>query len=361
MKMRSHIRKPILGFIALALIMACLPAVARPVPTLDPNTINTIIAQTENAAAMQTASAPTFTATATLQNTATPVPTFTNIAQIILPSLTFAPIVQYFRVKHDIQHKQYNYKSRTADPKWPMEIWGLQTTEVFPMSVNLGSPETRRTTMEGIWDKYIDALNDYDKRKVGYVKADNTALFNGTGFPQMESLTMGGNLITLEEIRDGWGRIHTLDYKNPGDLEEINYKTRPDLIHKFVVVGWRRSTKTSILVNPPPGDLYWPLVCISPVWMPMAWLEPFPFLPMEVTANTAQPIRATPSLDSPVTSNELTEGETATLVDYYPTASDVWGKLANGGWIALLLHEQGPSVYLTSWKMETKPPIPPAQ
>jgi len=307
MKTRKDLRKPLLGFITLALVMACLPAVATPLPTLDPNTINTIIAQTENAAATQTASVPTLTATVTPQNTATPIPTFTNIAPIILPSLTPVPIVQYFRVKHDVQLEQYNYKSRTADKKWPVEIWGLQTTEVFPMSVKLDVPTTRRTAMEGAWDKYIDLLNDYDKKRIAYVKANDTALFNGIGFPQMESLTMGGNLITLDEIRDGWGRVHTLNYYDPEKLEEINYKTRPDLIHKFVVVGWRRSTKSSILVNPPPGDLYWPLVCISPVWMPMKWLEPFPFLPLEVTANITQPIRANPSKDGPVTSSELTE------------------------------------------------------
>ena len=361
MKARTALRKPLLGFITLALVMACLPAAATPVPTLDPNTISTIIAQTEKAAATQTASAPTLTATVTPLNTATLIPTFTNIAPIILPSPTLIPIIQYFRVKHDMQLEQYNYKSRTGDNSWPVEAWGLQTPEVFPMSIQLGLPATRRTTMDGIWDKYIDELNDHDRRKIAYVKASDTALFNGTGFPQMESLTMGGNLITLDEIRDGWGRVHTLNYEDPEKLEEFTYKTRPDLIHKFVVVGWRKSTKQSILVNPPPGDLYWPLVCKSPVWMPMKWLEPFPFLPMEVTANITQPIRANPSTDEPVTSAELSEGETATVIDYFPTASDVWGKLSGGGWIALLLHEKGPSVYLTSWKMETKPPIPPAR
>jgi hypothetical protein len=215
--------------------------------------------------------------------------------------------------------------------------------------------------MDGIWDKYIDALNGYDKKKINYVKANDTALFNGTGFPQMESLTMGGNIITLDEIREGWGRVHTLNYTNPENLEEINYVTRPDLIHKFVVVGWKRSTKTTIFVNPPAGDLYWPLVAKSAVWMPLESLEPFPPLPLEVTANTAQAIRREPSADSPQIGSPITDGNTITVVDYYPLASDVWGRLAGGGWIELLRHEKGVPQYLTTWQMATRPPITPSE
>ena len=66
-------------------------------------------------------------------------------------------------------------------------------------------------------------------------------------------------------------------------------------------------------------------------------------------------------MDSSQIGTPIADGDTITVVDYYPSASNVWGRLAGGGWIALLLHEEGPSVYLTSWKMETKPPIPPAQ
>jgi hypothetical protein len=359
--MRSQIKKMPLWFITFALIMACVPAVVTPVPTLDPNAINTIIVQTANVAATRTASVPTFTAIATLQNTSTPESTFTPVQPIIFPSSTGIPRLQYYRVKHDSQLEAFNYKSRTIDSSWPVDLWGLQTPEVFRMSVRLKSKDTRMTTMEGIWDKYIDALNGYDKKKIGYIKADNTALFNGKGFPQMESLTMGGNIITLDEIRDGWGRVHTLNYNNPEPFEDINYVTRPDLIHKFVVVGWKRSTKTTILVNPPPGDLYWPLVASGTVWMSLENLEPFPPLPLEVTANTAQAIRRKPSMASSQIGTPIADGDTLTVVDYYPSASNVWGRLAGGGWIALLLHEEGPSVYLTSWKMETKPPIPPAQ
>jgi len=360
--MNLHTRKLLLWLMAFVLIMACAPAAGTSNPTLEPNAINTIIIQTANAAATRTASVPTLTATATLQSTSTPEPTFTLVGPIIFPSPTGIPRVQYFRVKHDNQLAYYDYKSRTADKDWPVQTWGLQTPEVFTMSVSLSlSSGTNRTTMTGIWDTYINTLNHNNKKKINYVKADNTALFNGVGFPQMESLTMGGNIITLDEIRDGWGRVHTMDYGNPGKLEEINYITRPDLIHKFMVVAWKRPTKTTFWVNPPAGDLYWPLVSSRAVWIPMEYLEAFPPLPMEVTATVEQTLRKQPSMDSPLIDHKLPEGATATVIDYFPSGSDVWGRVAGGGWIALLLHEKGPDQYLTSWQMATRPPIPPSE
>ena len=80
------------------------------------------------------------------------------------------------------------------------------------MSVGLDrSIGTHRTKMIGIWETFIDKLNKNNEKKLSYLKANDTALFDHAGFPQMESLTMGGNIITLDEIRDGWGRVHTLD------------------------------------------------------------------------------------------------------------------------------------------------------
>lgn len=367
--MHSHRNKLLLWFTAFTLIMACVPSVATPAPIapLDPNAISTYILQTAEAASTQTAAAmPINTSTATFTvtppNTFTPESTFTPVGTIIFPTSTPIARQQYFRVKHDNQLERFNYKSRTADPNWPNERWGLQTPEVVPLSVGLSiGLGTHRTKLEGAWGAYIDKLNDYNEKKIYYVKADNTALFNGAGFPQLESVTMGGNIITLDKIQAGWGQVHTFDYSNPGPLDEVNYTTRPDLIHKFVVVAWKRSTKTTFWVNPPPpyGDLYWPLVSSRTVWIPMEFLEPFPILPMTVTGITTQTARSKPSIDGSVTNFKLSEGESASIVEYYPSGSDVWGRLSDGGWIALLIHEKGILQYPTTWSMETRPPLPP--
>jgi len=336
------------------LILACAPATVTPVPTLDPNSINLVIAQTANAALTQTAAAiPVIETTSTVVSapTFTPESTFTSVPLIILSSPTTVPRTQYFRVKHDSQLARYNYQSRTAGSDWGG--LGSQTPETVPLFVvpKLASG-THRTVVNGNWEIYINALNNNNEKKLRFLKSDSTALFNGAGFPQLESLTMGGNVITLDELQAGWGRVHTIDYVDPGALKEADYVTRPDLVHKFVVVGWSRKSKQTYWATTPQGDIYWPLVASKPIWIELERLEPFPVLPMDVTATTAQKIRKEPKIDSPLNGRELKVGETARIMEYFPSASNVWGKLQEGGWVALVLYGH----YPTSWSMATIPP-----
>ncbi len=89
---------------ALALIMACVPSLTtQSIPTVDPGAINTMIIQTANAAATQTAAAlpsstptpiitPTrSTATPTLTPTSTVIFLFFSPTALKIPSLTNAP------------------------------------------------------------------------------------------------------------------------------------------------------------------------------------------------------------------------------------------------------------------------------
>jgi hypothetical protein len=228
-----------------------------------------------------------------------------------------------------------------------------QTAEVVPLLV---LPKERsgtdRTRLSGGWEVFIDALNNNDDDKLRYLKSKGTALFNTSGFPQLESLTMGGNIVRLDEIRGSWGRVRTMDYSMPPSAAAVNYFTDPDLVHKFVVVGWRRSTKSTILVKPPKGDLYWPLVTRRPVWIQMERLEAFPILPLEVTANADLYFQTTPGPNLEKTGRKLTAGQSAKVIAYQPAGPNVWGRLPNGRWIPLLYGGQ----YLTSWTMETVPP-----
>lgn len=362
--MTAHRRKLFLWFITLTLILACVPALPTPVPipTSDPNSINIFIAQTADAASTQTAAAvPTFTLiptfTATPRNTFTPEPSVTPFQTFILPTPTPIQRVQYFRVKHDSQLAMFNFRSRTADKEWD---GGAQTPEVVPL---FGSPgpeaSTNRTRLEGRWEILINSLNNNNEEKLRYLKSPNTGLFNTSGFPQLESLTMGGNIILLDEIRGDWGRVHTLPYNEPPDSAGVNYVTHPNLIHKFVIVSWRKDSKTTHIINPPRGDLYWPLVTERPVWIEMSRLEAFPILPMTVTANTTVYVQTTPGPRNDPTERQLESGETARIVEYYPSASNVWGRISGGGWIPLLWYNGNViTSYPTSWRMETVPPPP---
>lgn len=342
----------------LSLLLGCTPAfiTPTPIPPLDPNAIGTFMVQTADAASTQTMFAmPPATLTATItptpRNTATPVASFTPAGPYLFPSPTAILRLQYFRVKHDDQLALYNYKSRTFDEN--SDGLRKQTPEVVPLLVApKESSGTHRTTVNGAWETYIDALNDHDQSKLKYLKSPITALFNGAGFPQLESLTMGGNIVTLDEIQGTWGRINTLDPGSPPSAVEVNYFTRPDLVHKFVVVGWKRSTKTTILTKPPKGDIYWPLVTKQPVWIQMDRLEAFPILPMDVTANIDLFIQDKPGPEIEKTRAQLLKGESANIVLYYPSGSDVWARLSSGGWIPILYNQQ----FFTTWTMATKPP-----
>lgn len=86
--MSTYFRKLLLWFSMLTFVLACVPTIATPLPTVDPNQVNQIIAQTANAAGTQTAAAlPSATATVltpTPQNTFTPSPTFTSTVIFVL-------------------------------------------------------------------------------------------------------------------------------------------------------------------------------------------------------------------------------------------------------------------------------------
>lgn len=85
------------GVLALLIVLACAAPVlvpsAAPVPTFDPNSINTVIALTAGSAATQTAQAlpPTFTPTVTFLPTNTPPPTELSTPTFIF--VLFTPTV----------------------------------------------------------------------------------------------------------------------------------------------------------------------------------------------------------------------------------------------------------------------------
>jgi len=352
-------KKPLLWFMILILIMSCAPAAVTPIPTLNPTAINLFIWQTAQVASIQTQAAipPTATFTPTLRSTFTPESTYTTVPAFSFPTPTPLVRSQFFRIKHDSQLPEYNYRSRTAADGWTGV--GRQTPEIARLLVApKAGAGTNRTKLNNNWEIYLDSLNNNDQKKLGYLKSNNTALFNGAGFPQLESLTMGGNIISISEVQGNWGRVYTLDYSSPGSLKDINYYTRPDLVHKFVVVVWKNDTRTTFWVNSPKGALYWPLVSNRPIWINLDQLEPFPTIPMTVTINTPQKPRVNPVLSSPFSGAELNKGDMARIVEYFPSGSNVWARLEGGGWIALLLYQGGGVQYLTDWSMATVPPPP---
>ena len=354
--------KPLIWLFTLVLILACAPAAITPPPPSDPNAIQLYLQQTAGAAATQTQRAiPTATATSTItptpRSTFTLEPTATSFT-FVLPSPSYGQHVQYFRAKHDNQLAFYNYQSRTAAPDWRLFPQTPEIVILWPAPKE--GTGTHRTPITGGWERFMDDLNNNNEGELRYLKSATVALFNGAGFPQMESLTMGGNIITLEAIQGTWGRVRTMNYDQPGVASQHNYEKTPEFVHKFVIVVWSRRTKSTYWVNPPKGDgdIYYPFVTRNDVWIQMDRLEPFPILPMQVTGLVDQVVRKEPRLDSDPTNFDLTKGESATIVQYHPSGSNVWGRLQNGNWIALFQYTNDGPTYFTTWSMATLPPPP---
>ena len=353
-------KKMLLWFTAFLIIMACAPAgMATPIPPLDSNAINTQIAERAQSALAQTQAAippssPTPIFTPTLRNTFTPEPTFTDVPVIIFPTTTPNQRVQLYRVKHDTQLAEFNYKSRTAADSWPLDAWGWQTPEVYNMyPIRKAQSGTHRTVLDRSWEIYIDALNDNNKKVLDYLKADWTALFDFQGFPYLESKIIGGNVVLVDEVQGGWARIHTLDFKNPGSLKEVNYVTHPELVHKMVVIKYDKKNDRTVWINAPVGPMVYPLVSDVPLWLQTEYLEPFPILPMIVTSLKTQPFRYEPSSTGKETGKEFLQYDFIRIVEYHPSASNVWARTPDG-WIALVLNRK----YYTDWSMATIPPPP---
>jgi len=352
-------KKLLLWFLTFLIIMACAPSLVTPLPPPDPYTVNTSIAETANAANTQTQAAmpASPTLTPTLRYTATPESTFTPIPTIFYPTPTSSQRTQLFRVKHDTQLAIYDYQSRTIGKDWNVDNWGLATPEVVSLFIEPSSKSgTNRTTLDSSWKNYIDSLNNRDKQILNYLYADWTALFDGKGYPYLESKTTGGNVLIVEEIQGSWARVHTLDFKNPGTLSGMDFFTNPEVIHKMVVVKYSKKTKSTFWVNPPPGPIYWPRVSDQQVWIPLERLEPFPALPMQVTARVTQDILKEPKPDGEQTGYEFAEGDEGQIIKYQLRGSDVWAQLSTGRWIALFRYTSNGAVFYTSWEMATRPP-----
>jgi hypothetical protein len=56
----------------------------------------------------------------------------------------------------------------------------------------------------------------------------------------------------------------TMSYYNVPMADKVNHFTYPWLVHRFVCI-----TRDGRIVDPPPGQIYFPLVAKVPLWMPL--------------------------------------------------------------------------------------------
>jgi len=135
---------------------------------------------------------------------------------------------------------------------------------------------THRTNMSPYgWEEYLRMLNG---EKFDQAVGSDLAMFNnrnGEGWPQMESLIFGCNLVRAKQaviLKDGewitkpeWAQIVTLDYFAGPPVGYPTFAEDPVAVQKFTVI-WREGVVGS-------RELYYPVVCKFPIYMPWSWLE----------------------------------------------------------------------------------------
>jgi hypothetical protein len=168
---------------ALALVIACVPAIATPAaPTIDPDAVNTFIAQTVNAATTQTAAAmPTSTFTPSVtptRNTETPSPTPTATVIFVLP--TFTPIVL----------PTFTLVPSLGGSGTSSDNFACQVTRVSPPN---GSTFDPRDDFDVFWTVRNIGRRNWDRSDIDYIYSSGAKLHKVSGYDLDENVRVGNS------------------------------------------------------------------------------------------------------------------------------------------------------------------------
>lgn len=168
------------------------------------------------------------------------------------------PGVKLWRVIGDEDSEEWGFKSRTLTVRNANGELFSQLPAVYGYSPDPDpKPDNYRVDETPLRDAYL-AVNNYDgygyRRCVNYLWKDDTALYNGQGFPKRELLTMSNNVLEEMEwvVHNG---AHYLKFKTlrPADnVQGMTWETRPHLVHRFTLVSWdsiQEETRYTSFIN----------------------------------------------------------------------------------------------------------------
>jgi len=269
---------------------------------------------------------------------------------------------RFARLIHDPQWMEW--PSRMGDPDWPNGFY----YDWYPETVKLYTgPRSGdgRLNYTSEWLEYLRELQP-NSAAATWLTRVAAGLFNkGNQFipildlsqlkeePVAESISTGGNVVKVLEIKNGAARIEMLFVRSgPPDISSVNYETKPWLISKFTSVS--RDGEIGLADG---QDIYFPNVAKQKqgYWVEKNRIELFPALPYCATIEGTLNAHQSPSIFSTV-NGAYQSGQEVTVEEYLPQGSDVWGRTAQG-WILLEHQKDGQPVYPTSWEMETRPPM----
>lgn len=172
--------KLLIWVITLALIMACVPALATPsISPLDPGAVNTFIAQTANAAATQTAaSMPSSTPTPIItptRNTETPTPTATSTVIFILSSPTSIVIPTFTSVS-------------LGGGGISSDNFACQVSKVSPAN---GTSFDPRDDFDAFWTVKNIGQKNWDRNNIDYAYSSGAKIHKVSGYDMSTDVKVG--------------------------------------------------------------------------------------------------------------------------------------------------------------------------
>lgn len=159
---------------ALALVMACVPSLtAQPIPTVDPGAINTLIVQTANAAATQTAAGlPSSTSTPILTPTrSTETPTLTATSTVIFIFFSPTPVVV---------------------PTSTIMVSGSFACQITQASPPKGSKFSPRQDFDAVWTVKNVGKKKWDRTSVNYAYSDGAKIHKISSYDLSKNIAIGG-------------------------------------------------------------------------------------------------------------------------------------------------------------------------
>ncbi len=167
---------------ALALIMACAPSLVTPsVPTMDPGSVNTFIAQTVDAASTQTAaSMPSLTPSPTITPTVpteTPSPTPTATVIFILSSPT--PLVIP------------TFTSISSGGGTSNENFSCQVTRVSPANGTRFDP---RADFDAVWTVRNNGQRNWDRNSIDILYSSGDRIHKVSGYDLDDNVRVGNSI-----------------------------------------------------------------------------------------------------------------------------------------------------------------------
>lgn len=263
---------------------------------------------------------------------------------------------RYARLKHDFQLAEYDFHRR--------ENGLFVTPETVPFNNQSKEGKGPALRLPAGWYKFVRDLNT----EAGFGIATRPATgwvnegWENHDTPLVQSLSMGGNIVIIREVsQDGFGRLRAFrGDEPPPDPMRMNYMDTPQYVHKFTCISSNQR-----ILNPGKGlDAYFPLIGIGDLWVPMRRVELFPEIPCTIQMQVTSFFRSSPKKSYTNVVGALASGQPLRLIGYAAKASSVWGYVGTEagqyGYVALLWHPNSSALqYLTTWQMETVPPIPP--